>query len=212
MKRVGEFWWPDGDTHTCMVIPQEVLRLPQYLELVPKRRTVIQAGGNVGVYPLALSKIFERVVSFEPDPDNWECFLANFDGKDVESCVVAENKALADTRKTVGTYRMERERGNYGATQIKDGGDIEAITIDAYGFTDVDFLFLDIEGYEYPALLGAKDTIAATHPTISLELKNLGLTYGYPDRMCDEFLTERGYKLANRIGRDYIYTWQGHPC
>ena len=44
---------------------------------VNRRRDVVCAGGNQGLYPRLLSEIFENVYTFEPDPLSFHCLAAN---------------------------------------------------------------------------------------------------------------------------------------
>lgn len=212
MKQVAEWWWPDGDAAACSIIPHEISRLPKYLDVIARKRTVVQAGGNVGMYPFELSKHFQRVITFEPDPENWACLERNLQEKGSGCLMLAENKGVAEKRLNIRTMRTPIEAENYGATRIEEGGEIPAIPIDDLELDDVDFLFLDIEGYEYGALLGAEKTIARSHPVISLELKGLGDAYGWPDAMCHDFLKQRGYRYLFNIFNDAMFAWQGHPC
>lgn len=64
---------------------------------------------------------------------------------------------------------------------------------------------LDVEGFEFQALKGAKDTIARCSPLIVLELKGLGQRYGYADAEVEAWLTELGYERTGVAHRDVIY-------
>jgi hypothetical protein len=77
------------------------------------------------------------------------------------------------------------------------------MTLDSLGLTDVSFMKIDIEGYEYYALLGAVDTITACRPVILYEhfwdpeahraTKNLGWQ---PKERFEEFFAEHDYHLV----------------
>ena len=61
-------WWvPDADRVCFGIVRREVNDLQHMLPLCKSYRRVIQAGGNVGIWPKALAAQFEQVVTFEPD-------------------------------------------------------------------------------------------------------------------------------------------------
>ena len=65
---------------------------------------------------------------------------------------------------------------------------------------------LDVEGSEHLAILGAISTIEASWPVITLELKGHGERYGYTDDDTINLLADMGYKIADRVNRDVIFT------
>jgi hypothetical protein len=46
-----------------------------------RRRTCVQAGGNVGLFPVTIAKYFQEVLTFEPDIANWTCLQRNLDAR-----------------------------------------------------------------------------------------------------------------------------------
>lgn len=202
MKKLYDVYWPDGDVVTPPIIMRESERIPQYLEFVKSFSTCVQAGGNVGVYPKILAKKFETVLTFEPDLENFMCLDVNVGELNVKKF----NSALGDCVGKVKTFRVDSEKQNYGATQTmaSDHG-VQVIRIDDLGLASLDFLMLDIEGWEQFALNGAKATIQKYNPVISLELKGLGDKHGYTDAYTKGWLSALGYKIIKQIGRDWVF-------
>jgi len=203
MRSVSGYFVPEIDEHCLSAVLNEVGDLGVSLDLCLDFRTVIQAGGNVGVYPLALSQRFKVIHTVEPDVDNYEALLAN--------CANARNivSRRAAFGKAIGTAAIDRVYpDNIGAHQIKQGNEFPVITIDSLGVTDCDFLQLDVEGSEHDALLGAIATIEASWPVITLELKGLGLRYGYSDEDTIAWLKDMGYEIADRVNRDVIFKYR----
>ena len=66
----------------------------------PRRRNVIQAGGCAGLWPLALSSLFDHVYTFEAGPTNFTCLQYNIRGV---SNITAYDYALAQEW---GTHKM----------------------------------------------------------------------------------------------------------
>ena len=171
--------------------------------LCAKRRTCIQAGGALGIWPIRLAQFFDRVVTLEPHPVNYGCLLHNTDGI---KAILAINAALGKEPGQVKMMLHVDEKGNSGAYYVKRGGDIQRITIDSLGLSDVDLIYLDIEGAETDALLGATDTIAKYRPVIGLEDKKnqFWRRYHYNRSPVEMLVKDFGYKEIARYHLDVI--------
>ena len=203
MKSFGNYYWPDEDEKTAPAVLGEVKRLPQYLKHVKAFRTCIQAGGNCGIYAQALSPSFQTVITAEPDPLNWECLRQNVTAGNV----IAHHAALGDEPGFMQTFRPTTETKNFGATMVRKAETgVPTLIIDDAGLNSVDFIMLDIEGFELPALRGAEQTIMRCRPVIAVEIKGLGKIHGFTNDMLHSWLESLGYSMAEAIGRDRIYT------
>lgn len=166
-------------------------------------RSCVQAGGAVGLWPTRLSQLFNRVVSFEAHPVNYQCLIANTEGIKNLTCF---NQALsAEIGQDVSMYLDPGEMGNSGAYYIKPGGTIKTTTIDSLLIDDLDLIYLDIEGAETDALKGAKNSIDKCRPVIGIEDKKTPYynRFGYtrsPVRMLEEW----GYVEVARVHLDVI--------
>lgn len=201
MKQAHGFFWPDDDEHACRVIPKEVVHLPKYLQHCRRFRAAVQAGGNVGVYAMALARHFDRVHTFEPDAENWACLAVNVTAPNV----TAHRAGLTDVPRSLRTGRPHGEATNCGAVRVADGGDVPGVPLDALDLPDLDLLLLDVEGWELPALVGAVDTLARCRPVVACELKGIGDRMGFPEQEVFRMLHEMGYREADRIGRDVVF-------
>ncbi len=174
--------------------------LPRILEYCPGRRVAVQAGGNVGVLPALLAKQFMRVVTFEADRDNYECLIRNLRH---HASVETRLAAVGEFPDAVG---IAREKGNSGASFIQGYGDVPVQRIDDLDLEACDLICLDVEGYEYFALLGAEDMIRDFHPTIVIEDKGLSKRYGIAQGSCEAYLKTFGYRVQWRDDTDLILT------
>jgi len=192
---------PEIDAMALDIILREVNDLQQILPRCSDYRTCVQAGGNIGIWPKTLSGRFSRVFTAEPDHANYSALIANLEG--VENIEIIKG-AFGDQP---GTGSMDHiDPTNIGAHQVQEGTDFEILTIDSLKLDDVDLLQLDVEGFEHQAILGALDTIQKSWPVIVLELKGLGERYGFSDEETIRLLEGFGYKIADRIHRDVIFT------
>jgi FkbM family methyltransferase len=202
MKLIDGYAVPDLDECCYDAVRTEVADLALSLAFCKQKRTVFQAGGNFGIYPLELAKHFDTVYTVEPDMDNYRALKQNI----ANSTKIIPMRAGLGSRD--GRAAMDRkEPTNCGAHMIKQGDEFDIITIDSYNLTDCDFIQLDIEGSEHDALMGAIDTIELTHPVITLEMKGLGERYGYTDQDTMNLLASLGYAVAGRVNRDVIFTY-----
>ena len=189
MKQIDGLWWPDADVRARpAIIAGCAEAMPVVLPLVKEKRVCVQAGGNVGVYPLALAKVFDRVITFEPDEENLSCLMANVTLPNVSIF----RAALGARQGTCSIQAVEPD--NCGAHKTVPNGDVPVMTIDGLGLDACDLIWLDIEGAEADAIDGARATIEKFSPIIVLEEKGHGPKAVLP-----------GYSVKMRIGNDTVY-------
>jgi len=203
MEKHNGWWFPDGNLATAQAIFHEWDQKGKYVTgLCEQKRVCVQAGCNVGVFPKRLAGYFDKVITFEPMPDNLECIEKN----KLPDNVTLHEGALGDN---IGTVRISKTiPDNCGATQVEEGGNIPMWSIDSLR-EEVDLIWLDIEGYEYKALLGAMKTIEEYNPVIVIENKGLIPEFGGNLNGSKEFvewMNSIGYKRKRRIMRDDIFT------
>ena len=194
---IDGLWWPSQDMNCRKAAMREVGDLDRIMAYCKKRDTVVQAGGNVGVWPLKLSESFGEVITFEPDLLNYQCLAMNA-GRTAN--IFAFNAALGDE---IGKASLEKQASNAGAHYIKDGDDFPVMTIDTMPFKSCDLIQLDIEGYELKALKGALNTIIKFRPVIVIEDK--GLDKRYSGGKASDWLYFHGYRLVERINNDAVF-------
>lgn len=160
--------WPEVDKNTFGIITIDWAKyfFPIISEL-PQKQVVVQAGGHCGLYALLYSKQFNRVFTFEPDPLSFHCLTYNCKSNKI----VKLNTALGArcSFNNIGTVVDD----NTGMNKIGAGNTVVyQLTVDSLNLPQCDVIHLDIEGYEYQALNGAKQTIKKFKPTIIVELSN----------------------------------------
>lgn len=203
MIEIQGIWWPDDVAEKWRHSLKHVASVEVGIGHCTKRRTAVQAGGNIGLWPRRLGEVFERVFTFEPDRPSLECLIRN-----VPSNVTVCATALG---KQPGVCRIQHKSlGSHRVSTTDDGAAVAMTTVDGLNLADVDFLQLDIEGYEYFALLGALDTIARSHPVIQVELRGFTDHFGHTDGDVRELLHTLGYRqVATAPGSDFIFRHGG---
>lgn len=192
MRGFDGLFWPDMDVRgRPAIVAGAAQAVPVVMGIVKGFDVVVQAGGNVGVYPIALAERFARVITFEPDVANRECLRVNVAGKPIEVRPEALGEAPGHCRIEVVEY------DNCGAHKVVPGREVPVVCIDDLELPACDLIWLDIEGAEAAAIRGASKTIERFSPIVVLEEKGLGEIASLP-----------GYRRVNRIGNDTVYV----PC
>lgn len=205
---------PDGDVEmTKDWTKQQTLSAAHYATLPARRRVAVQAGGHIGIFAAAFAKKFKRVLTFEPDRNNYDRLLQNVQHYDNVRfyCLGlgAEQQyvPLAHRVQNSGASYLVPKGFNvvYDDISIMAAGNVGVIALDKLNLEELDLLCLDIEGYEYYALEGARDTIARTKPVIVLEHNECAQRYGVTDKMMNDRIKALGYVASGRHERDVIY-------
>lgn len=69
---ISQWYWSTEDKQTYGIIKQEwPIHKKTIEDHVSNKKVVVQAGGNMGMYPRLLADMFETVYTFEPDPMNF---------------------------------------------------------------------------------------------------------------------------------------------
>lgn len=200
-RNVRGFVWPEADKECAAVVFGETAKLDLVMPLCRSKRSVVQAGGNCGVFPAYLAGHFGAVYTFEPVARNFVALTANTASL---PNVVRFQAALGDRRCRVS---MSDDPLNCGAAFVEPSatGIIPTMCIDDLRLDDCDLVYLDVEGYEMPALLGAAVTLRCSRPVVVIEDKGLSEKYGKKKGDVVQWLCEaHGYRVHARPQRDVV--------
>lgn len=181
--------------------------LDKALSLCTGRTACVQAGGCLGIFPKYLARSFTTVYSFEPGVDLFPLLCQNAPEKNILKFQAALGwthtpVSTSQTRRGTKAHRYPHE----GITHISGSGVVPSFTVDDLGLAELDFLCLDLEGYEYDALRGACFTIAQCRPVIMVEINENCRDYGHEPEDVRALLTEKyRYRLAFREHSDEVY-------
>lgn len=137
--------------------------LADCLKRVRYKRLAIDVGANDGThYTPDLVKKFKAVVAIELDPGSF--------ARLIENCPKAHciHAAASDVD---GQKVGVKPKHNLLARCVEGAGKIPTLTIDSLNLEKVDFLKVDVEGYEIKVLMGAENTIKRWNPVILVEQK-----------------------------------------
>jgi len=198
----GKHWlWPKEDIGVWKHFhkPDIINSLDEILSLCKSKRTVIQAGGNCGIYPVYFSKHFSKVITFEPSTDNFYCLCNNAK----QDNIYKYQSAIGNSTEPV---RIEKVQ-NIGGYKVLGEGSIPQLTIDSFDLKDVDLIQLDVEGHEGYVIQGALETIKRCKPWIMLETKSKNASHSiWSKAELDKLMLSIGYEIYSEPTRlDTIY-------
>jgi FkbM family methyltransferase len=181
MIKVGSLFFPDGETHFTY-LRNEILhygerdRCAAY-RYVRRWRRAIDVGANVGIFSCDFAHRFDEVIAFEPIPATRECLAANVpDNVHIEPYAVTDVASLLQMYQTPSSgasFVCSHEQVVTPFDELDDTKviDVPGRPLDSFDFDAVDLIKLDIQGAEYPALLGARETILRHRPVVMVEEK-----------------------------------------
>jgi FkbM family methyltransferase len=179
-----------------------------FIQAATGARTLFDVGAHKGLFSLVFCACndLNRAVAYEPSPtlSAKAEHLARLNG--YETRLNLQPSAIGDVSRTVnaavdssGFISLNNEDESF------DRFEVQITTIDdecrRLGFSP-DILKIDIEGYEYEALMGASDLLKFGKPVICLELhldflEQRGID---PKLICDQ-LTNNGYRFFSCLGQ-----------
>lgn len=188
----------------------ELLFLARHLK---SNMVFIDAGANIGLFTVWAARRVNsgKVIAFEPVPTMADWLSRNIEINYLNN-VIVERCGLSDHEGILPIYEIESSHEGLstlypGALQRSRVTDVPVRRLDdlfpAYNLDRLDFIKIDIEGGELPALRGAEELIQKFRPVVMAEI-NEG-TYasaGYKPSDVYEFFRKLKYKphSIDRIG------------
>lgn len=179
MKQITGIWLPDTDTHMethlvagPMVDGKGTYQYRKYAkakEHVSRFGHAVDIGAQVGLWSRVMALDFQRITAFEPLPLHIDCFERNV----TSANVTLHRTALADRECDLTFATSPDVTGNthVAVTGETPSATVHARTLDSFRVTDIDFLKIDVEGFEYAILKGGEETIRREKPVIIIEQK-----------------------------------------
>jgi FkbM family methyltransferase len=148
--------------------------------LIAPNHVVIDIGANIGLHSVWFSKhAFKgEVVAFEPNEHNRVMLAKNLEQNGCKNVTVYSN--IVGERKGMSFISSFDPKlpGNYGECSVLDSnpGQLyesrEMVNIDSINVQKLDFVKIDVEGYEKQVLNGMKETIKKHRPGMLVEVNN----------------------------------------
>jgi FkbM family methyltransferase len=139
---------------------------------IPRKRTMIDIGANIGIFARPSAERFEHVICFEPVLKNFEVLQKNLE---TYSNVELYNLGLSDRDQTA-TFELQtlkcghtKQVAEFVPNSEFEKHTGELTTLDRFNFESVDWIKIDVEGFENAVLDGSRDTIKRNRPWLLIE-------------------------------------------
>ena len=143
-------YWKGGEPRDS-----ELNIISKYVETTKRNGVFFDIGGHIGTMSIPLSKVYQKVYTFEPCKTNYDLLIKNLEINHIKN-VKAYNMAISDCKSSVTMVRHDSH--NSGCYQIKNDttGSTECDLLDNTTWVDtdngrigpvmVDFLKIDVQG------------------------------------------------------------------
>ena len=188
-------------------------------QFVSMNGNFIDIGAHMGTYSVILSKKCRHVFAFEAQKFTADCLSI---GLAINSClnVTVHNVALGSEKGTGTLHHVSEDGGGstvrstiptMASQKVLSTEEISINTLDSYEIDNVDFLKLDVEGFELEVLKGATETLKRSrYPPFVFEAWNDDW-YKQDKEALFAFVRQLGYKIHPIRGTSNMYLAADHP-
>lgn len=208
-KMIGNYLFPSNDTHFDRWMLNGEYQKKQrdaLFEYMEERRPIeyiADVGAHVGLWsrPMMHRANTKYIWAFEPNSSVRECYVLNMGGFDNYSIY-----PVALGHKNMKGF-LNVETDNSGNTNVHPtrSGNTEIRTLDSFNFEHLDYIKVDVEGFEYNFLQGAVDTLNRCRPFVHLEMKSKNMRNSKDDFY--RFMKNIGYSQVMKIGAEVLYDY-----
>ncbi|MFQ5954705.1 MAG: FkbM family methyltransferase [Kiloniellales bacterium] len=235
-RLVGGVWLPATERHLVEIMQPgakrhavrggkwtyQLHKLEAAVGLVPgdRRRVAVDVGAHVGLWSMWLVKMFEHVHAFEPVPLHARLFERNVTDHNHTLYRIALGDREGRVSLSVppdqtghahvadGARPHDQRGGMLGPETWERIAEVPMKTLDGLGLEQVDFIKVDVEGYELKVIEGARETLLRCRPVLVVEQKgNDRAVYGGGQDEALGWLNSIGARRLCVISGDYIIGW-----
>jgi FkbM family methyltransferase len=188
--------------------PRELAIVKKYLELYPScNHTCIDVGGHIGTTSLPYSRLFSKIIAFEPNTKSYNFFIDNIKLNNIDN-ITLYNKGVFNKTTTCNVIQHNSDNSGCFYIQECDTGSIEVVKLDDIidDADVVDFIKIDTEGSEFQVLEGANHLISLHKPLIQVETNHCSSKYfGYDKEKIYEFMKQHDYTIFDDDGNNPLF-------
>jgi FkbM family methyltransferase len=212
-KNGKTYWVEQGDT-----LYAQRLQAGQYQSrnwefaqtILPQFRRCLDIGSNNAVNAIHYAERFDWVECWEPTPLAQQLWHRTVRDNGVANATLHSQALGEDVRRTEiicharngGHNHLSHYDKNPRADRSRLGRathTVDQTTLDSFSFTDVDFVKIDVEGYEWFVLQGGEATLARERPLLQLEIvENQCRKFGYKPNDILDWLRTLDYRCVSK--------------
>jgi len=177
--------------------------------MINEGNLVFDVGANIGDLTLNMAKKLGtegKVYAFEPDPTNFEILKQNISRNSLKN-IQLNNIGFGSESGSFQLHRIDdRNRGRNrilpNENDSTNSSSVKISTIDNFvaenNISSIDLIKIDVEGFEYNVLKGAKNTLKQLKPKLFVEISSENLhEQGLGVKDCVDLLINMGYSLKH---------------
>jgi FkbM family methyltransferase len=150
-----------------------------YATLIRPTDVVLDVGANIGCTSILFAQLAKRVVAFEPVAKTFAFWQHNIDASGHRNCQ-GINLALGSERKNAQMHYSEANRsGAFVSDAVEGVGEVAEVEVRRLddvaaelGLDTIDFIKIDVEGYERRVIEGGWSTIVKHRCLVQMELNS----------------------------------------
>jgi FkbM family methyltransferase len=188
-------------------------------KFIKKDSIVIECGCHIGSHTIKMASLCEKIYGFEPMPATYNILKKNIELNSITNAIIYE-KGVSDNKGTTSfNWICDGDTGQCGLDNNPMGKpqwlkatdetiNVELITIDSLNLDKLDFMKIDVEGYEPLVIKGGFNTIKKCKPVIIMEVwkNHFGeVDINYTKQLFKELL-DLGYEVEQVFGSDFLFT------
>lgn len=175
--------------------------------------TFLDIGANIGIYSIYISQKYpeNNVSSIEAHPEVFSLLEENKNLNKLNNLFIY-NKCASNRDNQINFMDplIDRYKGNYGDNRIIEKGKytISSIRADTLNFNKpVSVIKIDVQGFDYYALLGCDKILTTSSPAIIIEWEpEMAKKHQHTLNDLLSYLDSFGYKQKESYNRDYLFT------
>ena len=179
---------------------KELEQIKKYIKIDDGGYRILDIGANIGNHTMFFCNEcgVEKVYALEPCKDTFDILKRNIEINHLEQRVELFNVACGAKREKGNIVIMSNEAGrNRVVSDV--GGDIDIVAVDDLGLGKIDFVKIDVEGFEYNVIRGMAKLLERCAPIIYIEI--FEQNYSKVNRLLKEY----GYEVKKEVQDNYIY-------
>lgn len=151
-----------------------------YSQFIKPDFIIVDGGANIGFHSVQFAKLANegKTYCFEPQPLIFNVLSTNILFNGLTDIIEQYKLGLGDKKEDLKMTPLEKQIfnpncinwGGRGLTDSEEGEEkVQTVTLDSFNLPRLDFIKLDVQGFEYKAFIGGEKTIKKYFPIVFLE-------------------------------------------